>query len=86
MQVILEKDEAWALLSLITSYIIDNSGLSQDGKQRVRGWRTDHDGTPKLEDLTAAINESLGAYVDEKTTRQIRKKGRFAKQTKGAAR
>ena len=83
---ILEKDEAWSLVSVITSYIIDNSGLSQDGKQRVRGWRTDHDGTPKLEDLRATVNESLGIYGDEKTTRQIRKKGRFAKQTKGAAR
>ena len=86
MQVILEKDEAWSLVSLITSYIIDNSGLSQDGKQRVRGWRTDHDGTPALEGLASAINESLGAYGAEKTTRQIRKKGRFAKQAKGAAR
>lgn len=86
MQVILEKDEAWSLISLITSYIIDNSGVSQDGKQRIRGWRTDHDGTPKLEELTTAINESLGAYGSEKTTRQIRKKGRFAKQAKGAAR
>ena len=86
MQVILERDEAWSLISLITSYIIDNSGVSPDGKKRVRGWRTDHDGTPKLEDLTDAINESLGAYGSEKTTRQIRQKGRFAKQAKGAAR
>ncbi|MCH8813948.1 MAG: hypothetical protein IH957_02445 [Chloroflexi bacterium] len=86
MQVILETDEAWSLISLITSYVIDNSGVSQDGKQRIRGWRGEHDGTPKLEELTAAINGSLGSYGDEKTTRQIRKKGRFAKQAKGAAR
>ena len=86
MQVILETDEAWSLVSLITSYVIDNSGVSQDGKQRIRGWRSEHDGTPKIEDLTTAINESLGSYGDEKTTRQIRKKGRFTKQVKGAAR
>ena len=86
MQVILQTDEAWSLASLITSYIIDSSGMSQDGKQRIRGWRTEHDGTPKLEDLTAAVNTSLDSYADEKTTRQIRKKGRFKKQTKGAAR
>jgi len=85
MQVILQTDEAWSLVSLVTSYIIDNSGVSQDGKQRIRGWRTEHDGTPKLEDLTAAVNASLDSYADEKTTRQIRKKGRFTKQTKGAA-
>jgi hypothetical protein len=86
MQVILETDEAWSLASLFTSYIIDNSGVSQDGKQRIRGWRTEHDGTPKLDDLTAAVNASLEGYADEKTTRQIRKKGRFTKQAKGEAR
>lgn len=86
MQVILEKDEAWSLVSLITSYIIDNGGVSQDGKQRIRSWRSDHDGTPKLEELVAAINESLGAYSDEKTTRQIRKKGRFVTRREAASR
>lgn len=85
MQVILETDEAWSLVSLITSYIIDNSGVSQDGKRRIRGWRTEHDGTPRLEELTAAVNGSLGSYIVEKTTRQIRKKGRFTKQARGAA-
>ncbi len=86
MQVILETDEAWSLISLITSYVIDNSGVSQEGKQRIRGWRSERDGTPMLDKLTAAFNGSLGSYVDEKTTRQIRKKGRFTKQAKGAAR
>src|SRR6266496_1826819 len=41
MQIILELDETWSLMSTITSYLIDNSGVSQDGKQAVRRWRTD---------------------------------------------
>jgi hypothetical protein len=41
MQIVMESDEANSLMSVITSYVIDNAGLSQDGKARVRKWRTD---------------------------------------------
>ncbi len=78
MQVILETDEAWSLMSVITSYVIDHSGVSQDGKARVRRWRGDRDvGTVEMDDLAVAFNQALGTYLDEKTTRMIRRRGRY---------
>ncbi|HEV8573494.1 MAG TPA: hypothetical protein VGR43_02185 [Dehalococcoidia bacterium] len=78
MQIILELDEAWSLMSVITSYVIDHSGLSQSGKQAVRRWRTDRaSGTVEMDELAIAINEALGTYLDEKTARMVRQKGRY---------
>jgi hypothetical protein len=78
MQIILEVDEAWSLMSVITSYVIDKSGLSQDGKQAIRRWRTDRaSGTVEMDQVAIAMNETLGTYLDEKTARMIRQKGRY---------
>ena len=78
MQVILETDEAWSLMSVITSYVIDHSGVSQDGKSKIRRWRSDRDvGTVEMDELAVALNEALGTYLDEKTTRMIRRRGRY---------
>ena len=78
MQIILETDEAWSLMSVITSYVIDDSGLSQDGKSKIRRWRNDRSlGAVEMDDLGVAVNEALGTYLDEKTTRMIRRRGRY---------
>lgn len=78
MQVVLETDEAWSLMSVITSYVIDHSGISQDGKQKVRRWRGDRTvGTVEMDDLAVAMNKALGTYLDEKTARMIRRRGRY---------
>jgi hypothetical protein len=75
VQVRLEPDECWSLMTVIASYAIDSAGLSQDGKQKVRRWRTDRaQGTPAMEDLAAAMNESFGGYMDERTNRVKRGK------------
>jgi hypothetical protein len=78
VQVIIEQGEAWSLMSLITSYAIDKSGVSQDAKGKLRRWRTDRaEGTVEMADLAVAMNEALGTYLDEQTNRQIRRKGRY---------
>jgi len=78
MQIILELDEAWSLMTLITSYVIDSSGISQEAKQAIRRWRTDRaSGTVEMDRLAVAVNESLGTYLDEKTARMVRQKGRY---------
>ena len=78
MQVVLETDEAWSLMSVITSYIIDHSGISQEGKQGARRWRSDRTvGTVEMDDLALAMNEALGTLIDEKTARLIRRRGRY---------
>jgi hypothetical protein len=86
MQVVLETDEAWSLMSIIASYVIDHSGVSQDAKAKIRRWRSDRaPGTVEMNDLTTAFNEALGTYLDEKTARMIRRRGRYVS-TKETAR
>lgn len=78
MQVILEVDEAWSLMSVITSYVIDHGGVSQEGKQAIRRWRTERaSGTVEMDGLAVVMNGALGTYLDEKTARMIRQKGRY---------
>lgn len=76
MQVILDNDEAWSLMTFMISQIIDQAGLSGDGRTKVRRWRTDRAvGTAEMAELTVAMNEALGTVLDEKTTRLIRGRG-----------
>jgi len=78
MQAILETDEAWSLMSLMVSQIIDHAGISSEGKAAIRRWRTDRAvGTVEMDDLALALNGALGNIIDEKTTRMIRRRGRY---------
>jgi hypothetical protein len=78
MQIILDVDEAWSLMTIMVSQMIDKAGLSGDGKQKLRRWRTDRAaGTAEMADLTVLLNETLGSTLDEKTTRLIRRKGYY---------
>lgn len=80
MQVIIDPEEAWSLMTLVTGYIIDKSGVSQDGKQRIRRWRTDRAvGTVEMDAVAAGLNQAIGTYLDEKTNRQIRARGHYAR-------
>ncbi len=80
MQIILDQDEAWSLMTLATSFVIDNSGVSADGKQRLRAWRTARaEKTPEMAALTADISTKLGAFLDEQANRQVRQKGRYSR-------
>jgi hypothetical protein len=87
MQVIIETDEAWSLMSLIVSHIIDNAGVSGAGKTALRRWRTAHAvGTVEMDDLALALNEALGNVIDDKTTRMIRRRGRYVSSREGEGR
>ncbi len=78
MQIILDADEAWSLMTVIVSQMIDKAGVSSDGKAKLRRWRTERAvGTAEMSDLTLDLNEALGSTLDEKTTRLIRQKGRY---------
>jgi hypothetical protein len=80
MQIILDQDEAWSVMTVATSFVIDRSGISVDGKQRIRKWRTVRaENTVEMRELTAGMNTALGAFLDEQTNRQIRRKGRYAR-------
>lgn len=78
MQIVLDQDEAWSLMTLISSYVIDHSGVSQDGKQAIRKWRQARaEGTPLMEELSESVNEALGTYLDEMMTRRVKRRGRY---------
>ena len=82
MQIVIETDEAWSLMSAITSYVIDNAGVSQDGKQAIRKWRTDHAiGTVEMDNLAVAINEAIGTHIEKKMARKVHKRGRYISTT-----
>jgi len=76
MQVILETDEAWSIMMLCVSQVLDQADLSDEAKNAVRRWRSERaDGTGEMSELTVTMNEALGSVLDERTTRLIRRKG-----------
>jgi len=78
MQVILESDEAWSIMTLVVSQVLDQVDLSDEARAALRKWRTErNDGTGEMSDLTISMNEILGTVLDERTTRLIRRKGWF---------
>ena len=85
MQVILDTDEAWSIMSLVVSQVLDQVDLSDEGKATIRRWRADrNDGTAEMSDLTVSLNESIGTVLDERTTRLIRRKGWYVSTKEGA--
>jgi hypothetical protein len=80
VQLIIDPEEAWSLMTLVTGYVIDKSGISQDGKQAVRRWRTDRAiGTVEMDEVAVGMNRAIGTYLDEKTNRQIRARGHYVR-------
>ncbi len=78
MQLRLEEGEAWSLVAVVTSSVVDNSGISQAAKEHVRGWRRKHaEGTAGMAALADGMNGAIGAYIEAKTDRQVRKRGRY---------
>lgn len=85
MQVILETDEAWSIMALVVSQVLDQVDLSDEARATLRRWRTDHnDGTAEMSDLTVSMNETLGTVLDERTDRLIRRKGWYVSSKEGA--
>ena len=76
MQLILDTDEAWSIMSLVISQVLDQAELSDKGAAAVRRWRGDRvEGTGDMADLTVSMNETLGTTMDERTQKLIRRKG-----------
>jgi len=84
MQIILEADEAWSVMTLVVAQLLDGVELSDGGRAAVRKWRSDRaDGTAKMIGLAETMNESLGNLVDEQTKKLIRRKGRYVSTAEG---
>ena len=78
MIVLLEEQESWSLMMLVSAVAIDNADISFEGKEAIRRWRSDlQEGSPELEALTEALNGRLNAAIDEKLMRRVKSKGRY---------
>jgi hypothetical protein len=78
MNVILNTDEVNAVLTLVTAQVLDHVDLSTDAKKQVRAWRRAHDiDTTGLDEFAETMNAALGNFIDERTTRYLRKRGKI---------
>ncbi len=79
MIILLEEPEAWSLMMLASAVAIDNADLSDEGKEKIRLWRSElREGGPYMEEFTDKINEALNAHLDEKFTRRVKTRGKRA--------
>jgi hypothetical protein len=80
VQLRLDQDEAWSLMTLVTAHAIDSSELSQAGKNKIRQWQRSHaEGSAPMMELAEEVNRSLGAYFEESTNRLVKRKGRYVR-------
>lgn len=78
MNVILNTDEAEAVLSLVTAQILDHVELSEATREGIRDWRRDRGpGTGPLDEVTEELNAAIGNFIDERTTRMMRTRGKM---------
>lgn len=76
MNVLLNVDEAHAVITRVTSAALDAVTLSDAARDAIREWRKHRTlGTRELDDFTLALNEAIGNYIDERTTRRLRLRG-----------
>lgn len=77
MNVILNTDEAHVVLALVTSTVLDHVDLSDEAKDRIKDWRTARaPGTIPLDEFTETLNEAVGNFIDERTRRMLRQRGK----------
>jgi len=78
VHLILEADEAWSIMMVVVSQVLDGVELSDQGRAAVRKWRADHaEGTESMHLLAEELNDALGTYIDDRTRKLIRRKGRY---------
>ena len=74
MQIILNKEEAWALMMLLSAQVTDGAELSEEGKAAIRRWRSNRNmGDPEMDDLTIEFNEALGTVLDDRMRKLLRR-------------
>ncbi len=75
MRLILDEEETWSLMTLITAQVLDQVELSDEAIKAIRDWRAGVvEGNAAMEAVGAAVNEALGNTIDEELTRTIRRR------------
>ena len=75
MRLILDEEETWSLMTLITAQVLDQVELSDEAVKAIRDWRAGVvEGNAAMEAVANGVNEALGNTIDEELTRQIRRR------------
>ncbi|MDE2965983.1 MAG: hypothetical protein OXS30_00655 [Chloroflexota bacterium] len=75
MRLILDEEETWSLMTLITAQVLDQVDLSDEAVKAIRDWRGGVvEGNAEMEAVANGVNEALGNTIDEELTRQIRRR------------
>ncbi len=75
MRLILDEEEAWSLMTLVTAQVLDQVELSEEAAKAIRDWRAGVvEGNSAMEAVANVMNEALGNTIDEELTRTIRRR------------
>ncbi len=75
MHVILDEQEAWSFISLVTALVIDQVEMSEEGSEAIREWRIKlSEGSPEMAVFAEGLNEALGEKIDDELRKQIRRR------------
>ena len=75
MRLILDEEETWSLMTLVTAQVLDQVELTDEAVKTIRDWRAAHvEGNAAMLGLTESVNEALGNRIDEELTRQVRRR------------
>ena len=75
MRLILDEEETWSLMALITAQVLDQVELSDEAVKAIRDWRAGVvEGNSAMEAVSNGVNEALGNTIDEELTRQVRRR------------
>ncbi len=75
MRLILDEEETWSLMTLITAQVLDQVELSDEATKAIRDWRAGvAEGNSAMQAVAEGVNEALGNTIDEELTRQVRRR------------
>ena len=75
MQLFLDEEEVWSLMTLVTAQVLDQVELSDEAINTIREWRAGlEEGRPAMFEFAQGVNEALGNTIDEELTRTIRRR------------
>ncbi len=75
MRLILDEEETWSLMTLITAQVLDQVELSDEAIKAIRDWRaTVVEGNAAMDAVSNGVNEALGNTMDEELTRTVRRR------------
>ena len=80
MQLILDEEETWSLMTLITAQVLDQVELSDEAVKAIRDWRAGTvEGNSAMAAVAMGVNEALGNTLDEELTRTVRRRDYYRK-------